>query len=150
MTWWRSCTAASRIFPPALFSIAMAKWPMCISAWSAKPNTSMTFKNFLHSPRLSVLLCLAASLPCFAQNDILTTAAPPKLSVKRGASVSIPLAVRVKQDYHVNTNAPNEEYLIPLRLTWDPKPLTLQTVNFPPGKNEKFDFSQKPVNVYTG
>ena len=97
-----------------------------------------------------MLVCLAASLPCFAQNDILTTAAPPKLSVKRGASVAIPLAVRVKQDYHVNTNAPNEEYLIPLRLTWDPKPLTVEAVNYPPGKNEKFDFSQKPVNVYTG
>src|SRR6187549_2620379 len=145
MTWWLSSTAESRIFPPALFWIVMARWQMCTSAWSVKPNTSMTFKNSWNSPKLSVLVCLAASLPCFAQNDVLTTALPPKLSVKRGASVAIPLAVRVKQDYHVNTNAPNEEYLIPLRLTWDPKPLTVEAVNFPPGKNEKFDFSQKPV-----
>ncbi len=56
--------------------------------------------------------------------------------------------MKLKPGYHVNSNTPSEEYLIPLRLTWDAKPLEVDSVQFPVAKVEKYDFSEKPLSVY--
>ena len=52
--------------------------------------------------------------------------------------------------YHVNSNTPNESYLIPLRLTWAPGPVESVAVTFPKPTLEKYEFSDKPLSVFTG
>ena len=42
----------------------------------------------------------------------------PKVAGKRGAAVQARIPLAVDPGFHVNSNAPNEEYLIPLKLTW--------------------------------
>lgn len=71
------------------------------------------------------------------------------LTAKRGQTLAVPLELQLRNGYHMNTNAPLDEYLIPLKLTWDPSPLTLQDIKYPPGKTEKYEFSDKPLAVYT-
>ncbi len=60
------------------------------------------------------------------------------------------LSVQVRSGYHINSNAPADEYLIPLRLNWTGAPLeTVETI-YPKPRMEKYSFSEKPLSVYTG
>jgi hypothetical protein len=77
-------------------------------------------------------------------------APPAKITAKRGGAVEAKLAVSVQQGYHVNSNTPNEAYLIPLRLTWSAGPLETTAVNFPKPSMETYEFSKKPLSVFTG
>jgi len=74
-----------------------------------------------------------------------------KIVGKRGASVQTKIPITVMTGYHVNSNKPNEEYLIPLKLTWTSTgALEGGTVNYPAPQEEKYEFSEKPLSVYTG
>ncbi len=53
--------------------------------------------------------------------------------------------------YHVNSNTPTDEYLIPLKLTWKSTgALDGGQVTYPKPSMEKYEFSEKPLSVYTG
>ncbi len=69
--------------------------------------------------------------------------------MKRSDEFTEKLAVQVKPGFHVNSNAPEDEYLIPLKLTWT-GPLQAQSVEFPKAERIKSSFSTKPLAVYTG
>lgn len=63
--------------------------------------------------------------------------------------VSIPITVR--QGYHVNSNTPSEDYLVPLKLTWTSTgALEPEAVNFPKPTIEKYQFAEMPLSVFTG
>lgn len=59
------------------------------------------------------------------------------------------MSVQVKPGFHVNSNAPEDEYLIPLKLTWS-GPLQSQEVLFPKPEKMTSAFSTKPLVVFTG
>jgi hypothetical protein len=82
----------------------------------------------------------------------LTVGEPTKVAGKRSAAVQSKIAVTVKEGYHVNSNTPSEEYLIPLKLTWTSTgALEGGAVTYPKPQLEKFDFSDgKPISVYMG
>lgn len=56
----------------------------------------------------------------------------------------------MKSGYHVNSNTPADEYLIPLKFTFEPGPLEVVEVVYPKPSMEKFQFSDKPVSVFQG
>src|SRR5207247_5144187 len=61
----------------------------------------------------------------------------------------IPLAVR--PGFHVNSNTPSEEYLIPLKLTWKSTgALEGGQIAYPKPSLEKYEFSEKQLSVFTG
>lgn len=64
--------------------------------------------------------------------------------------VTAKVGVKVNSGFHVNSNAPLDEYLIPLRLTWQAAPLEWKGTDFPPAKQEKSEFSPKPIAVFDG
>lgn len=90
------------------------------------------------------------AVSAFAQNEQLTVASGGKVVAKRGETAVATLRITVKPGFHVNSNTPNEDFLIPLRLTWDPKPLSVDAVKFPTPKQDKFEFSEKALSVYEG
>ncbi|MBL8179692.1 MAG: hypothetical protein JNK48_33750 [Bryobacterales bacterium] len=98
----------------------------------------------------SVPLLLLAATSLFAQGNILTIAAPPKLQAKKNTTVTAKLEVQLRNGYHVNSNTPSDDYLIPLRLTWTAAPLAMKGVAYPKPKMEKYEFSEKPLSVFTG
>jgi thiol:disulfide interchange protein DsbD len=67
-----------------------------------------------------------------------------------GAVVEAPLTLELSPGYHVNSNTPSDEYLIPLRLTWNAGPLQTAEVVFPKPSMEKYSFSEKPLSVFSG
>jgi Thiol:disulfide interchange protein DsbD, N-terminal len=72
------------------------------------------------------------------------------LSIKRGATAELKLNASLEQGFHVNSNSPNDEYLIPLKLTWNKAPIETEQIIYPKPESEKFAFSQNPVSVFTG
>lgn len=81
---------------------------------------------------------------------MLTVAPPQKVAAARNAAVEAKIAVTLAPGYHVNSNRPSEEYLIPLKLTWAPGALQPAEVVYPKAQMEKYEFSPKPLSVYTG
>jgi hypothetical protein len=87
----------------------------------------------------------------FAQGSALLSVAPPeKIVVKRDAPAEARLRVSLQPGYHVNSNTPSEDYLIPLKLTWAPGGLEPGAVVYPKPQLEKYEFSPKPISVLTG
>jgi thiol:disulfide interchange protein DsbD len=94
------------------------------------------------------LLCL----PLLAQSSgHLKLGELPKVVGKRGAAVQAKIPMAVDPGFHVNSNAPNEQYLIPLKLTWKSTgALEAGQIVYPKATQEKYEFSEKPLSVFTG
>ena len=82
--------------------------------------------------------------------NVLTVNPPEKVAGKKGETVAASFELVLKNGYHVNSNKPNDEYLIPLRFTWTDGAAQAVETNFPPPKQEKYPFSAYPVSVFTG
>jgi len=108
------------------------------------PVTSNTFFSSL------ALLAASAAVACAQQPGVLTIPDPPKLVVKRTENPSYSLKVSIKPGYHANSNKPSEDYLIPLKLTWEPGALEVEEVIYPKPKHEQFSFSEKPLSIFDG
>ena len=82
-------------------------------------------------------------------SSVVTVVAPEKVVVKRNAVQPLEFTIQVRNGYHVNSNKPADEYLIPLRWTFE-GPVSVSEVVYPAPKMQKFEFSQKPMSVYEG
>jgi hypothetical protein len=95
-----------------------------------------------------VLLLLA--LPLAAQNNVLSVAPAGQVGGKRGESFQLKTSLQLQNGYHLNSNKPDDPYLIPLKLTWDAATVETVSVSFPEPKKERYAFSDKPLSVFTG
>lgn len=84
------------------------------------------------------------------QGNYLTVDPPRKIAAKRGGAAEAKLSVRIRNGFHVNSDTPAEDYLIPLRLKWESGPLVSEAIVFPKPEMQKYDFSHKPLSVFTG
>jgi Disulphide bond corrector protein DsbC len=76
---------------------------------------------------------------------------PQKVAGKRNAAVETKIPVSVEAGFHVNSNTPTDDYLIPLKLTWSSLgSLEGGQVKYPKPSLEKYEFADKPLSVYTG
>jgi hypothetical protein len=102
-----------------------------------------------------VLLFLAASLS-FAQTPgkapTLTVAAVPLVTAQRAQATMVNLDFRVPHGYHINSNTPKSEFLIPTALKMDlPTDIILGKIEYPEGEDRSFPFSpDEKLSVYTG
>ncbi len=60
------------------------------------------------------------------------------------------LVAHLRSGFHVNSNAPAEDWLIPLKLTWLNGPLPVEQIIYPKPQTEKAEFSPKPLLVFSG
>jgi len=112
--------------------------------------------SFNCSTRLApvFLLALAAPWP-FLQgqapgNAVLSIAPSPRLTIQRGATAEFSLKAELQAGFHVNSNMPGDDYLIPIKLTWNKDPLEAGQVIYPKPQQVKLGFSANPISVYTG
>ncbi|MFN8942669.1 MAG: protein-disulfide reductase DsbD domain-containing protein [Acidobacteriota bacterium] len=99
--------------------------------------------------RLCLVFLLASSLYPQAITP-LAIEPPAKVTIPRGKSATFKLQARIAAGYHINSNAPHEDYLIPLRLNLTASPLVVEAVKYPTPHDEKYSFSEKPLSVLTG
>lgn len=107
----------------------------------------MNLKNYFAS---AILAAVATATANAQAPGVLSVADPVKLSVPRSGEAVQTLKLQLKPGYHVNSNTPNEEFLIPLRLTWDQTAADTVAIQYPKPGLEKTEFSDKPLSVFTG
>jgi len=114
--------------------------------------------KYLQRGRLSILILslpLAASF-CSAQTlgkaPSLTIAPVPLITAQRAKATMVNLDFRVPAGYHVNSNTPKSEFLIPTALKMDlPTDIILGKIEYPVGTDMSFPFSpDEKLSVYSG
>lgn len=85
-----------------------------------------------------------------AQGDVLSVASMPVIEGKVGSMLKIDVPVEIRRGYHVNSNTPSDDYLIPLRLQWqEDAVLQPSLISFPEPHMESYSFSPTPLSVFT-
>ena len=71
------------------------------------------------------------------------------MTTSPGKTAKVTLTMYIRSGFHVNSDKPNDDYLIPLKLTWDQGPLEVESIEYPAPQIEKTNFSDK-LSVFTG
>ncbi len=72
------------------------------------------------------------------------------IKIKQGEQLSIDLLIEINSGWHMNSNKPNDDFLIPSVITAKSKELKLISIKYPRAKELKLAFSEEPVSVYEG
>jgi DsbC/DsbD-like thiol-disulfide interchange protein len=101
--------------------------------------------------RLLLVVLMALPLLPAQTGDRLTIGQPEKVAGKRNAALQTRIPLSVQTGFHVNSNKPLEDYLIPLKLTWTATgALQPGAIDYPAPTTEKFEFAEKPLSIYSG
>jgi hypothetical protein len=109
----------------------------------------------------AVILLFAAFSCCassYAQDSpgqqapSVTMVPPGVANVTRGSSGKVELQFRIMRGFHINSNTPTEEYLIPTGLNMEaPTDIMIGRITYPDGQNITLPFAPDlKLNVYTG
>ncbi len=71
-------------------------------------------------------------------------------AVSRGATAKGSIVLSIPGGLHVNSSRPNSEYAIPTSVRVSGQGVRTGGINYPRGKNRKFQFSESVINVYEG
>ncbi|MGD8778077.1 MAG: thioredoxin family protein [Ignavibacteria bacterium] len=72
------------------------------------------------------------------------------LKAAKGTNFTTILKVEIKHGWHINSNKPNDEFLIPSEITAESNGIKLANVKYPEAHILALEFSEKPVSVYEG
>ena len=109
-----------------------------------------------HNSRLIfVLACALFGCAAFAQSvkaPSVSFAPVGTVTAARAAQTAVNLNFRVASGFHINSNTPKSEFLIPTALKMDlPTDIVLGKIQYPAGKDLSFPFSpDEKLNVYSG
>ncbi len=101
------------------------------------------------------LLLLATSLPAQApgtvQPSVMMARVQP-IQLNAGESRRVELDFRVSSPFHINSNKPHSNLLIPTTLKLvAPKPMEIASIEYPAGDDQTFPFSpNEKLSVYSG
>ncbi len=70
--------------------------------------------------------------------------------VQKNSEVKVAVKLNIDKGWHINSNKPNEDYLIPTEVIIDSNKVDVISVQYPKAKEIKFSFSDVPVSVYDG
>lgn len=72
-------------------------------------------------------------------------------NIHKGSELKIAVKAIVKETWHINSDTPNEEFLIATALEIKGEsPFQFASVKYPEAENIKFSFSDQPVSVFEG
>ncbi len=74
------------------------------------------------------------------------------VQLRAGATANLALDFRIGTDFHINSNKPRADYLIPTMLKLNPsEPVAITEVKYPAGEDMTFAFSpNEKLSVYSG
>ena len=101
---------------------------------------------------------LLSSTALTAQDDLarkspsVTLTAPPITTVVRGKVTNVALRFQVGSGFHINSNTPAADYLIPTTLKLDvPTDIVVGKIIYPEGEQMSFAFApDEKISVYSG
>src|SRR3989339_897976 len=74
----------------------------------------------------------------------------PAVEVQRGKEFTVGLTAVINSSWHINSNKPNDEFLIPTVVSAKGNGIKLVKVRYPKPLELKFSFSDSPVSVFEG
>ena len=106
------------------------------------------------NPRMAVcvaLLC-GGTWAQSGKSPSVSMAPVPQVTAKRTEQTMVRLDFRVASGFHINSNAPKSEFLIPTALKMDlPTDIVLGKIEYPEGQDVAFPFSpDEKLSVYSG
>jgi len=95
---------------------------------------------------------LRAQEPFAKKSPAVALLPAPAANLSRGKANIIELSFRVQPGFHINSNQPSAEYLIPTTLGLDPPTdLMVGKITYPAGEDRSFAFApSEKLNVYSG
>jgi hypothetical protein len=127
------------------------------------PSCPLWSMNFARRVNANVVFALvAAAVPvlvvtaAFAQTPgkapTVEMAPVPLTSAERAEQTMVTLNFRIPHGYHINSNTPRSEFLIPTALRMDlPTDIILGKIEYPAGEDLSFPFSpDEKLSVYSG
>ena len=99
---------------------------------------------------VSIIIFMILGLQVLAQNQnvVQLSIVEKTIKVYQGEPVSVNLSIIVNPTWHINSNKPNDDFLIPSEITAKGSGVKLSTVKYPQAKDLKLSFSEAPVSVY--
>lgn len=96
-------------------------------------------------------LLLAVMMMAATKRDLVQVDTPANLEARPGQTIEVEIKFFVADGYHINSNKPTEEYMIPTRIEWQPSALKHVADAFPPPEMVAFEFNKdKKLSVYEG
>jgi hypothetical protein len=104
---------------------------------------------------LALLFVLASTLwaqvPASTGGPSVSLVTSEPATVAPGKTAPAELLFRVGPGFHINSNKPNSELLIPTSLQLDlPTDVMIAKVTYPPGAQVQFPFQEEKLSVYSG
>jgi thiol:disulfide interchange protein len=111
-----------------------------------------TARRFVLLSLISLMTVKFSSAQTPGQAPTLTVAAVPLVTAQRAAQTMVNLDFRIPPGYHINSNTPKSEFLIPTALKMDlPTDIILGKIEYPAGEEKNFPFSpDEKLSVYSG
>ena len=101
-----------------------------------------------------ILMCFCVLFCASAQSaDPVVTirGIPPSGAVEAGNGAVVTVELDIHSPYHINSNQPLEEYLIPTSLKLEPvSGLEIRGIHFPVAEIKKLELSDAPMALYEG
>jgi thiol:disulfide interchange protein len=71
-------------------------------------------------------------------------------SVTRGRAATAMVTLDIPSELHTNSNQPSKPELIPTTIKVTAKDFAVSAIKYPAGHDRKFEYDDKPLNVYEG
>ncbi len=124
-------------------------------------KTTKRTKTLTQITKLALLFLLIAApflMTTQAQESLgkkapsVTMSPPPVTAIPRGKAGAVELQFRVNSGFHINSNTPSAEYLIPTALKLDPPTdIVVGKITYPAGQEMSFAFApDEKLSVYSG
>lgn len=98
---------------------------------------------------LSIIISISAQ-PNFDEELVAVKSYLSFDKVHAGSELKFALKGKVSDTWHINSNKPNDDFLIPTTVELQHNDFKLENVVYPKVKEYQFGFSDKPVAVYEG
>ena len=103
-------------------------------------------------PVVFLVIVHPSSAQTLGKAPSLTFGTVPLVTAQRAQQTMVNLNFRVPAGYHINSNTPKSEFLIPTKLRIDvPTDIILGKIEYPAGEDRSFPFSpDEKLSVYSG
>jgi len=115
-------------------------------------TAGMKLHGFLALFIIFLTAASVSSAQTLGKAPTLTVAAVPLVTAQRTRQTMVSLNFRIPAGYHINSNTPKSEFLIPTALKMDlPTDIILGKIEYPAGEDASFPFSpDEKLSVYSG
>ena len=98
----------------------------------------------------AILFCVVGLAQSSSAQSVNVSGSIDKRTVTPGSTARATVVMSIPSSLHVNSSRPASEYAIPTTVRVSGAGIRASRVNYPRGRNRKFEFSENLINVYEG